>query len=150
MKALCLAVVALSFIGCSSPKDRAREQLLDTIEHSIRLPAGARPFSSYARYYAPSGRDEVVGIFILPGLDELPAGEGCEELREIGTSAPCSFDWPKSTEVGAGNRVWLSDYAKLPMPMRDARNCGLISMVYQTSKRRFIEVVCYGESETGY
>lgn len=146
MKRVWLAAIAVSLTGCSSPEDRAREELLDRIERSVRLPAGAKPFGSYARYYAPSGRDEVVGIFILPGLDELPAGEGCEELAVNGASAPCSFEGPKSSTVGAGNRVWLSDYAKLPMPMRDARNCGLISMVYQTAQRRFLEVVCYGES----
>jgi hypothetical protein len=146
MKAVSFAVVALSLAGCSSPADRAREALLDNIEQSIRLPAGAKPMASYARYYAPSGRGEVVGIFILPGLDDLPPGEGCEELRENGTSRPCSFAWPRSTAVGAGNRVWMSDYAKLPMPMRDADHCGVVSMVYRTTDRRFQEVRCYGQS----
>jgi len=54
--------------------------------------------------------------------------------------------WPKSRSVGAGNRVWLSDYANLPGPMRDVTGCGLVSVVYRTSDRHFIEVACYGQS----
>lgn len=145
MKSVCVTLAALSLTSCLSPEDRAREKLLDGIEQAIRLPAGAKPLDSYARYYAPSSPDEVTGILILPGLDELAPGVGCEELGENATSAPCSFEWPKSSAVGAGNRVWLSDYTKLPMPMRDTGNCGLISVVYQSSQRRFVEVACFGQ-----
>jgi hypothetical protein len=150
MKLLALALVALSLTACSSPEDQAREALLDNIEQTVRLPPGAKPLQSYVRYYAPTGRGEVVGVFILPGVDELPPGQGCEQLREDGTTVPCTYDWPKSTGVGAGNRVWLSDYAKLPGPMRDASNCGLVSVVYRESDRHFVEVVCYGDTVTGY
>jgi hypothetical protein len=150
MRVPALAFVALSLTACSSPEGRAREALLDNIEQTVRLPAGAKPLQSYVRYYAPAGGGEVVGIFILPGVDELAAGEGCEQLREDGPTVPCTYDWPKSTGVGAGNRVWVSDYAKLPRPMRVASNCGLVSVVYRESDRRFVEVACYGDTVTGY
>lgn len=146
MKKLRLAVAASWLASCSSPEYRAQQALMENIEQSIRMPTGAKPLASYVRYYAPSRPGEIVGIFILPGLDELPPGEGCEQLRENGSSTQCSFSWPKSSAVGAGKRVWLSDDGKLPMPMRDARNCGLISIVYQTSQRRFLEVACYGQT----
>ncbi len=153
MKVVSLSVVAFSLIGCSSPEartrdaeTRARDALMDSIENSIRLPTGAKPLDTYARYYAPASGEDVVGVFILPGLDDLPPGEGCEELLPNMTTAPCYYAWPKSTDVGAGNRVWLSDYSMLPMPMRDADNCSFVTMVYRTTEKHFLEVSCFEDS----
>src|SRR5207248_2140770 len=150
MNVVRLAVLSLLLGGCWSPEARQRNELLDNIEGSIRLPKGAKPFESYVRYYAPSGRGEVIGMFILPGLDDLPSGEGCEQLRQDMTTEPCTFGWPKSIKVGAGNRVWLSDYAKLPMPARDGGHCGIITVAYRTSDRRFLEVKCYDDQQVDY
>lgn len=150
MKSAFLPLVALSLTACSSPEDRAREAMLDSIEQTVRLPAGAKPLQSYVRYYAPTGRGEVIGMFMLPGLDDLPPGQGCEQLREDWTSVPCTDGWPKSTSVGAGNRVWLSDYAKLPMPMRDSGHCGIITFGYRPSDQRFLDVTCYDDQQVDY
>lgn len=150
MKVVRFALLALLLSDCSSPEIRQRDQLLDNIEGSIRLPAGAKPLSSYVRYYAPSGRGEVVGMLILPGLDVLPSGEGCEQLRKDMTSKPCTLGWPKSTDVRAGNRVWLSDYAKLPMPARNGGHCGIITVAYRPSDRRFLYVPCYDDQRGDY
>jgi hypothetical protein len=150
MKVVGLALLVVSLGGCSSPEARQRDRLLDNIESSIRLPQGAKPLESYVHYYAPSGRGEIVGMFILPGLDDLPPGEGCEQLRKDMTSEPCTFGWPKSTAVGAGNRVWLSDYAKLPMPARDGGHCGIITFGYRPSDRRFLDVSCFDDQQVDY
>src|SRR4051812_49412318 len=102
-----LALLTFLLIDCSSPETRRHDELLNKIEASIRLPAGAKPLSSYVRYYAPAGSGHIAGVFMLPGLDELPPGQGCEQLRGDMTSEPCTFAWPKSTSVGADSRVWL-------------------------------------------
>jgi hypothetical protein len=150
MKLLRICVLALLLSGSSPPDIRQRDQLLDNIERSIRLPAGAKPLNSYVHYYAPAGRGMIAGMYMLPGLDDLPPGEGCEQLREDMTSEPCTFGWPKSTSVGAGNRAWLSGLEKLPMPARDGGHCGIITFGYRTSDRQFLDVTCYDDQQAVY
>jgi hypothetical protein len=150
MNVLRMALLMLLLSGCSSSDARQRDAVLDNLEASIRLPAGAKPLNSYVRYYAPAGKGQIAGILMLPGLDELPPGEVCEQLREDMTSEPCTFVWPKSTSVGAGNRVWLSGLEKLPMPARDGGHCSIITFGYRTSDRRFLDVTCYDDQQVGY
>jgi len=139
-----LATVLLTLLvsAGSSPEARQRKELLDNIEASIRLPAGAKPLASYVRYYAPDERGNVVGVFLLPGLDELPTGEGCEELPGHNSTEPCKSSWPKSRELGAGHRVWLSDDAQLPFPASEGGHCGIIALVYRISDQRFLGIMC--------
>jgi hypothetical protein len=147
---VCLALLVLSLVGCSSPEARQRDELLDNIESSIRLRPGAKPLNSYVRYYAPAGRALIAGMYMLPGLDDLPPGEGCEELRADMSTKPCVFDWPKSTRVGAGNRVWLSGIEKLPMPARNGGHCGIITFGYRKSDARFLDLACYDDQQADY
>jgi len=144
MKTASVTIVALSLMGCSSPQERERAALMDSIEQSVRLPQGAKSLDAYVRYYAGPDKEMVAAIYMLPGLDDPPRGEGCDELRADGSSVPCKFGWPRSAELGPGKRVWLSNIATLPMPMRDAGDCGIVSVVYHVSERRFIEVTCFG------
>ena len=149
MNVMAAGLLMLLMSGCSSPETRQRDELLDKIEASIRLPAGAHPLNSYVRYYAPA-RDDIAGMYMLPGLDELPAGEGCEQLREDMTSEPCTFAWPKSTNVGVGNRVWLSGLEKLPMPAQKGGHCGIITFAYRRSDGRFLDLACYDDQPVDY
>lgn len=149
MKIVAAALLMLCMSGCSSPEIRERNELLDKIEASIRLPAGSRPIDSYVRYYAPAGSD-IVGMYMLPGLDELPLGQGCEQLGENMTSGPCTFGWPKSTSVGAGNRVWLSGLEKLPMPAQDGGHCSIVTFGYRRSDGRFLDLACYDDQPVDY
>lgn len=146
MRAVCIGVVALLLASCSTPEKRVHDALMDGIEQAIRLPAGAKPLDAYVRYYAGPDGEEIAGVYILPGLDELPPGEGCDQLRVDSGVEPCTFGWPKSTRLGAGNRVWLGDYSELPMPMRETGDCGVVTVSYQTSERRFSDVRCFGQS----
>lgn len=146
MKTGLFVLSAFLFSASSAPNEGKFERLMQDIEKQVRLPQTAKPLEAYVRYYAGQDDGEVVAVYMLPGLDDLPPGEGCEELREDMTTVPCSFAWPKSAEVGAGNRVWLPETSMLPMPMRDAGDCGVVTMVYRSSERRFIEVTCFGQS----
>ncbi len=144
MKVAAAGLLMLCMSGCSSPGVWQRNELLDKIEASIHLPAGAKPINSYVRYYAPAGTD-IAAMYMLPGLDELPPGQGCEQLGENRASGPCTFGWPKSTNVGAGNRVWLSGLEKLPMPAKDAGHCSVVTFGYRISDGQFLDLACYDE-----
>lgn len=138
------AVVVLMLLGaCSSPAERRQEALMDEIESTIHLPAGPRSLASYARYYAYDAPNEVLGVYMLPRLDN-PPGRECEDLKIDGTSqrAPCSNAAREGKEVGADERVWLNDYHNLPMG--DDHKCGGLSFVFDTAARRFKDVSCFG------
>ena len=154
IRRLCDATTVLAFrfaaIGmflgaCSAPQDRQREQMMDQIEKQVRLPQGAEPLDKYVRYYAGPDRGNIAAIYILPGLDELPPGEVCEELKANMSSAPCSSQSPITAEVGPGNRIWVPDSSKLPVPLRDTGKCGMVSVVYMVGQRRVVEAACFGQ-----
>jgi hypothetical protein len=146
MKIGILVISALMLSAPSRPATGSFEQLALDIEKQVQLPKGAKPLEAYARYYVRPVDGEVVATYVLPGLDEPAPGEGCEELREDMSSVPCTFSAPKSAQVGAGNRVWLRDVSEMPMPLRDAGACGVVTLVYQIAERRFLEVTCFGQS----
>lgn len=50
----------------ASPADEA---LLDRIEARVKLPTGAAPLASYARYYARQANGEIVAIYLRLGDD---------------------------------------------------------------------------------
>ena len=134
--------VAVLILGFSAPAESGREALLSQIERQIELPKHARPLTAYVRYYAVDSAENVIGVYMLPGLDELPPGEQCEELRLEGPDVPCSMDWPKSKEVGPGRSVWVKDQYSLPMAYGDERGCGMVTVVYKPAQQRFLEVRC--------
>ena len=94
---------------------QAREELMDEIERQVRLPEGAGPLASYARYYAWQQRDDgyrkVVAVF--------------ERL----TGAPPGRRWVAETDF----------------PLAMDGGCGLISLSYDVTARRIEHVACNGE-----
>jgi hypothetical protein len=145
VQALTFLAVVVLIAGCSTRGDREHEQMMDQIEQQITLPHGAEPLNHYVRYYAGPEKGLVSAIYMLPGLDELAPGEGCEDLKVDGSTAPCKMKAPKTTEVGAGNRVWRAASWELPMPMRNTGKCGVVSVVYALAQRRVLEVACFGQ-----
>jgi hypothetical protein len=134
--------------ACTSSDDRRKQRLMDEIEQSIRLPRGAHPFAAYARYYAFGGADDVVGTYMLPGLDDRP-GQECEQLNTklTGQPVPCSLPSREGKEVGVGQRAWLQNYWDLPNAID--RSCGSISFDYQLRSHRFLDVRCLGVCPRG-
>lgn len=121
---------------------------MDQIEQSIPLPRGAHPFAAYARYYAFGGKNDVLGMYMLPGLDN-PQGESCEQLdtKLTGHSVSCSLPSREGKEVGAGQRAWLQNYWDFPSGID--RSCGAVTFDYQLNTRRFVDVRCLGVCPKG-
>ena len=55
-----------------SAADRQHREIMDRIEQSVRLPAGAAPLQKYARYYAWDKHGDVSADFFMHDDDEMP------------------------------------------------------------------------------
>ena len=93
----------------------AREELMDQIERQVRLPAGAGPLASYARYYAWQQREDglrkVVGVYVR--LSGHPPG-----------------------------RSWV---AENEFPLILDGGCAMITLSYDLAAQRVEHVTCNGE-----
>jgi len=95
---------------------QAREELMDRIERQLRLPEGAAPLASYARYYAwqqrGDDRRKVVAVYL--GVGERTPGRR----------------WVEETEF----------------PLILDGGCGLVSLSYDLAAQRIEHVTCNGEA----
>lgn len=96
--------------------DAEQTALMDRIEREIRLPEGAGPLASYARYYAWQQRGDgvrkVVGVYL--GLGERTPG-----------------------------RRWVEE-TDFPLVMDGG--CGLVNLSYNVAEQRIEHVTCNGEA----
>ena len=95
---------------------QAREELMERIEREVRLPEGAAPLASYARYYAWQERGDgirkVIAVYL--GVGERTPG-----------------------------RRWVTENE---FPLILDGGCGLISLSYDAAARRIEHVTCNGEA----
>ncbi len=150
---LLLAACAPSSSRDPAPADAREQALMDEIETSVRLPAGANPLSGYGRSYAYAAPGEVRAVYLVPyGPPE--AGQGCEVMTEDSKSRPCTArevaDAPASgaglraAQVPAGKRRWIKDVRALPR-ISDG-GCMQVTIDYDVAARKFLSVACNGEA----
>jgi hypothetical protein len=140
-----LAATAIILSACAPQSNREQARIMDEIEGSIRLPGGSRSLGAYARYYAHGPDGDIVGEYILPGLDS-PNDEQCAELNKDMTSriVPCSAPAREGKKLRGAQRVWLNDWHNLPGGI--SKSCGVVSFVYKPRTRRFEGITCVGEN----
>lgn len=139
-------IAVLTLVGsCSSPSQRRQEALMNEIEATIRLPKGARPLASYARYYAYVTPDVVMGEYMLPHLDD-PPGQQCADINMnfTTTNVSCSIPAREGKEIGKDQRIWLSDWHH--MPMGDDHKCGALTFGFHPASHTFDSLACIGIS----
>ncbi len=95
---------------------QAREELMDQIERQVRLPEGAAPLASYARYYAWQDRDD--------GFRKVVA------VYQNLTGEPPGRNWVAENEL----------------PVILDGGCGVISLSYNLAAQRIEHVTCNGEA----
>lgn len=74
---------ALLTLACSPTETTEQRAIMDKLDRSIKLPADARPFSDYARYYK---RDPDVGglyIRLIIGCDVPGPTFGCKKPFDL-------------------------------------------------------------------
>lgn len=95
---------------------QAREELMDRIERQVRLPEGAAPLASYARYYAWQDRGDgyrkVIGVYL--GVGERTPG-----------------------------RRWVTENE---FPLILDGGCGMVTLSYDVAAQRIEHVTCNGEA----
>jgi len=142
MRTATLAAMVILLTSCSTPEERRNEALMVQIEEQLQLPKGALPLKDYARFYADGRQGEVVAVYMLPSVIEKMAAEQCEQLTGTDTSksVPCV-----SSEIGkvkAGARLWVGGHENLPFDV--APGCEVITLGFDSGRRRFVEVGCVG------
>ncbi|HYD11443.1 MAG TPA: hypothetical protein VEC11_01200 [Allosphingosinicella sp.] len=100
----------------TSGAEAEQEAIMTRIEREIRLPAGAAPLASYARFYAwqerEDGRRKVIGVW-------LGAGERTPGRR-----------WATENEF----------------PLILDGGCGLVTLSYDADAQRIEHVTCNGDA----
>lgn len=67
MKPIAIAIAAAAVLvsGCEKNPALRRADVMNTIDHQVRLPRGAAPRQTYARYYAWIEQDRrVAGVYV--------------------------------------------------------------------------------------
>ena len=134
-----LVIVILSLIvlaSCESDQKNSQAALLDEIEGSIRLPDGAGPMESYARYYTEY-KGSVHGAYTTKIEAPRPADYGCEELQLDGSSKTVAC--PAPADVYPGDRRWVKfeDY-----PAVAGEDCKAIQLEFDLRARKITYLEC--------
>ena len=131
-----------------------REAVMNLIERTIVLPKGANPFDAYARNYALSGLDKVVGVYILPMPPaDLTKPGGCSMLTlpdfETRPCTKAEIEEKSAADVRAfaaqtpaAKRRWHDDARALP-GMSDG-GCMQVNIEYDVARQQFLKVECNG------
>jgi hypothetical protein len=126
----------ITLASCEPSEDSRQAALMDEIESSIRLPSGARPLDSYARYYTEY-EGAVRGAFTTRVEPPRPADYGCEEMELDGgaKAVPC----PAIADARPGERRWvqLDDY-----PAVSGENCTAIQLEFDPRTRKITYLQC--------
>jgi hypothetical protein len=148
MRTATIVAMVILLTSCSTPEERRNEAIMVEIEKQVQLPKGALPLNDYARFYADAGRGEVAAVYMLPSVIEKMAAEECEQLTGIDTSknVPCA-----TSEIGkvkAGERQWVGGHENLPFEV--APGCEVITLGFDSGRRRVVEVGCVGHRPAHY
>jgi hypothetical protein len=147
----CSALILLLLVAANSPRDtRKQVALMDEIERSLVLPAGARPLQAYGRNYAYSGSDEVTAVYLLPDAP-MPKGWTCSISDKSGdrdcTRAEVERMYRRDAlnrarQTPAGVRRWHANSSGLPV-VNDG-GCMLVTVKYRISAHRVEFATCNG------
>ena len=133
-------VIHLALLGClpscAAIEDRKHNQVMDQIEGSIRLPKGALPINSYARYYTEY-KGKIHGAFTTE-IEVRSPGVGCAELPADGGEIK-SIECPKIADLAPGKRRWVDfdDY-----PAVAGENCQAVQLMYDPGTKKIESLEC--------
>ncbi|WP_145199901.1 hypothetical protein [Sphingobium sp. B2] len=113
----------LLLIGCSSSVDEHHDEIMNSVENTLVIPADAHPWEEYARYYAAEPDGKIVGIFVVP--------DDRDRQNEF-------------YNLSAGQRRWVDDYRNLPSIMDGG--CDVLTVTLDAKSRKREGPFCNGEA----
>lgn len=113
MQRLRSLLLPLLLVGCTSSVDEHYEGMMNSVENTLVMPAAARPWREYARYYSAEPDGKIVGIFIIPD------DRGGENVFY---------------NLSAGKRRWVEDYRNLPS-INDG-GCEVLTVTFDPKSRK--------------
>ena len=136
MRTVFIIISLLAVAGCASTQKNSRAALMDEIESSIRLPSGAEPLESYARYYTEHN-GSVLGAYTTEIEAPRPSNYGCEELGLKGGSTKVAC--PALADARPGERRWVKfeDY-----PAVAGKNCTAIQLEFDPRAKIITYLAC--------
>lgn len=136
MQLVIIIVSLIALASCASNQKNSQAALMDDIESSIRLPAGAAPLGSYARYYTEHN-GSVHGAYTTEIEVSRPSDYGCEELQLNGSSKTVAC--PAATDAHPGERRWVKfeDY-----PAVAGEDCTAIQLEFDLQTRKITYLEC--------
>ena len=130
-------LVVLCLSACSFGSDE-REQLIETIESSVKLHDGAWSLDHYERYYTSrNGVIEAAYILHVEGHQEGVLEE-CKNIDDA--PFPCPIAGGELRLVDAGKSTWVDDANDLPV-LSDG-GCDQVSIMYDPDRSKFLHIGC--------
>jgi hypothetical protein len=154
MKAI-FAFFALATAAACAEQSSEQDALMNAIERSVTMPAGAGKLDDYLRNYAIGPDGKVVAIYVTPHQPPA-AGEdvGCDVMLEDLESRPCTAaeeaelvadDQASAvTQGAAGQSRWFEDYRELPTILDGG--CDVITIIYDPHAKQVESAECNGEA----
>lgn len=136
MRPVFVIVSLITLASCASYHKNSQAALMDEIESSIRLPPGARPLESYARYYTEH-EGSVHGAYTIEIEAPRPSDYGCEELQLNGSSKTVAC--PALADARLGERRWVKfeDF-----PAVAGEDCTAIQLEFDLRTRKITYLEC--------
>jgi hypothetical protein len=132
-----IAIVSLiALASCALNQRNSHAALMDEIEGPIRLPPGARPLGSYARYYTEY-EGSVHGAYTTELEPPRPPDYGCDELQSNGSSKAVACPAPADAQPGERRWVKFEDY-----PAVAGEDCTAIRLEFDPRMRKITYLEC--------
>lgn len=136
MRPVFVSVALMVLASCASNQKNKQAASMDEIESSIRLPQGAGPLESYARYYTEH-EGSVLGAYTTEIEAPRPSDYGCEELQLNGSSKTVACPAPADARPGERRWVKFDDY-----PAVAGEDCTAIQLRSDPRTRKITYLEC--------
>ena len=132
-----VALLLLWLLSSCAPSPHSRQDaLMNEVEASVKMPRGAGPLSSYARYYAFAPDGLLVAAYTRE-VEKQEPGVSCSEMTLDGDLKDVAC--PALANAKLGERRWVS-FEDFPAVADEA--CGAVQVVYDPKARRILYTEC--------
>jgi hypothetical protein len=139
-----LPMIAIFCVSaCTSPEERRHAEIMNAIEHGIRLPPGSKSLNRYARTYKYASPSRVIAFYFIP--DDKHDEWFCKGAKVGGpTNGQILLACAPPDGMTPGERRWLGD--KVFLPDVSDGGCTYVDVEYDLKSKAVIHAYCHGEA----